>query len=162
MSEDEQPRQQEAHGVREDRQRRRHQADQPAAEGRTGALRDRPRRLELAVAVDELVALDERRQVRLVRHVEEDRQRPDHEADHVHLPHRQDAERVRDRDRREHGRPTEVAGDEDGPATEPIDPGAGGQAEQDERQELDRAEQGHFEGRRLQAESLPPAGPRAG
>ena len=123
------------------------EADQAPADGRPGALRHGPRGLELAVAVDELVALDERGQVRLVRHVEEDRQRPDHEPDDVQLPHRQHAERVRDGDGREHGGPADVAGDEDRSSTQPVDPGAGRQAEQDERQELDRPEQGDFERR---------------
>ena len=45
--------------------------------------------LELRVAVDELLALDERRQVRLVRDVEEDGRDADEEADAVQLPDRQ-------------------------------------------------------------------------
>ena len=49
----------------------------------------------------------------------------------------------------EHDRPAEVAGDQDRAAPQPVDPGAGRQAEQDERQELDRAEQGDLERRRL-------------
>ena len=45
----------------------------------------------LRVALDELVALDERRQVRLVGDVEEDGQAADDEPDDVELPDRQDA-----------------------------------------------------------------------
>ena len=56
---------------------------------RTEPLRGRPRELELRVAVDELVALDERRQVALVGDVEEDREAAVREDDDVELPDRQ-------------------------------------------------------------------------
>ena len=47
---------------------------------------------ELRVPLDERLAVDELRQVRLVRDVEEDREDPDEEADDVELRERQVAE----------------------------------------------------------------------
>ena len=96
------------------------------------------RDLELGVALDELVALDQRRQVALVGDVEEHRQAAVDEADDVQLPDREGVEVEGDRDRRDRDRPAEVADDQDRPPAEPVDPDAGRQAEQDERQELDR------------------------
>ena len=56
----------------------------------------------------------------------------------------------RDRDRGEAHRAPDVAGDEDRAAPEAVDPGARRQAEQDERQELDRPEQRDLERGRIQ------------
>ena len=112
----------------------------PASAG-PGELGARARDLELRVAVDELVARHERRQVRLVGDVEEHRQHADDEADDVELPDRQRVEGVRERDRREQRRAPEVADDEDRPPRQAVDPDAGREAEEDERRELDDAEQ---------------------
>ena len=90
----------------------------------------------------ELVALEDRRQVGLVGDVEEDRHHAVDEPDEVELPDRQDAGRLGDRDRDEHQRPAEIADDEDPPPREPVDPDAGRQGEQQERQELDRRRAG--------------------
>ena len=106
--------------------------------------------LELGVAVDDLVSIDERRQVRLVGHVEEDGRAAVDEPDDVELPDRQDVQGEGDRDRDQRGRPDEVAGDEDRASTQAIDPDARWQAEEDERQELDRAEQAELERRDVQ------------
>ena len=44
----------------------------------------------------------------------------------------------------------DVGGDEDRPACEPVDPDAGGEREEEERQHLDRAEQRDLNARRLE------------
>ena len=52
-----------------------------------------------------------------------------------------------DRDRRDGDRAAEVADDQDRAPAEAVDPDAGRQAEQDERQELDRRQQAELERR---------------
>ena len=94
--------------------------------------------LELRVALEELVALDERRQVRLVGDVEEDGEDADQEADDVELPERQRRPRGTRAGSSEQQRAAEVADDEDRLAPQPVDPDARGKREQDERQELER------------------------
>ena len=126
--EHEQRRADEAQGVGEDREGRRHRPISPppiAGPAVWASVRDD---LQLAVAVDELVTIDEGRQVRLVGDVEEHGQRPDHEPDDVQLPDRQDAEHVGDRDRSEawppgRGRPR--SGSDDDAADRPRRPPAG-------------------------------------
>ena len=80
-------------------------------------------------------------QVRLVGDVEEDRADADEEDDDVQLPERQRVREVRDRDRGEERRAAEVSDDQDRPPRQPVDPHAGGQREEDERQEVERPEQ---------------------
>ncbi len=75
---------------------------------------------------------------------------PDDEADDVQLPDRERVERVRDRHRHERGRAPEVGDDEDRAPAKPVDPDAGGQREQQERQELDRPQQGDLERARVE------------
>ena len=70
----------------------------------------------------------------------------------VQLPDRERVELVGDRDRDQRDGSTEVADDQDRAAVEPIHPDAGRQAEQDERQELDRADEAELERRDLQEE----------
>ena len=98
----------EAERVEEDRDGRRQDADERAADRWPGHGRRRAADLELRVAVHQPVALDERGQVRLVGDVEEDGQHADAEADDVELEHRQDAEHVGDRDRGQQDGPAEV------------------------------------------------------
>src|SRR6185503_10719204 len=106
--------------------------------------------LELGVALDELVTLHDRGQVALVGDVEEDRQAAVDEPDEVQLPDREPTEGERDRDRDQAERPPEVAHDQDWPPPQAIHPDAGGQAQEDERQEFDRAEEGELERRDLE------------
>jgi len=127
--------------VEEDRDRRGDDPDEVAGDARPSDLRGRLADLELRVALDELVALDDRRQVALVGDIEEHRQRSRDEGHDIELPDRQGAEQVGDRDRDEGEGPAQVARDHDRAAAEAIDPRPGRQREQDERQELDRAEQ---------------------
>ena len=63
-----------------------------AGHARAGDLRDRDGELELRVAVDQMVAVDELGEIRLVRDVEEDGEDADDELDDEQLP---DRERVR-------------------------------------------------------------------
>ena len=107
--------------------------DEPAAEGGTGGLREGPRDLHLGVALHQLIAIDERWQVRHVGDIEEHRQRARHESDDIQLPDRQHIEGVRDRDGSEHQGSSDVAGDQDRPSPKAVDPRPGRQAEEDER-----------------------------
>jgi hypothetical protein len=107
----------------------------PAIPG-TRDLRPRLADLELGVAVHQLVARDERGQVRRVRDVEEDGEHARGEPDQVQLEHRQAAERERDRDREQRNSSSDVGHHEDRPAAHPVDPHAGRQADEHERQEL--------------------------
>ena len=97
---------------------------EPAGDAEAGELRHARGRRELAVALDQLVARDERRQVRLVRHVEEDRQRCRAQRDGVQLSDRERVERVGDRDRREQRRSSEIGGDHHRATAQPVDPDA--------------------------------------
>ena len=83
--EEEETRADEAECVDEHGVGRREDLDEDAAEAGPADLRGRAADLELRVAVDDLLALDERRQVRLVRDVEEDLERADEEADDEQL-----------------------------------------------------------------------------
>ena len=98
-------------------------------------------------------SLDERRDVRHVRNVEEDGAYPDQESDDEELRQRQDVGDVGDRDRREQCCAPEVAADEDRTPRQPIDPHPGRQGEEDERQELDDAECGDLERGRVEHEN---------
>ena len=131
----------EADRVEQDGEGGRQERDQPAREPGATDLRGGARDLELRVSLDELFALDERGKVRLVGDVEEDGADAHDEADHVELPDRERVDGVGDRDRGQCQRAPEIAGDEDRPARQPVDPDARRQREDDERQELDRREQ---------------------
>ena len=142
----------EAERVEQDRERRAEQADQSAAERLAEDLGGRAADLELRVALDQVVRLEDRRQERLVGDVEEDGQGAVDEADDEQLPDRQHPELVGDRDRQERDRSAEVAEDEDQAPRQAIDPRAGREREQQERQELDRPQQGDLVRRRIQQE----------
>ena len=73
----------EARRVDQDRVGRGDELDQAAREARARELRARARHLELRVALHQALPLNERRQVRLVRDVEEDREDSGQEADDV-------------------------------------------------------------------------------
>ena len=105
----EQGRHEVAERVDDHRERRPEEADQDPRHARPQDLRRAARDLQLRVAVDELVALDDARQVALVGHVEEHGQDAGDEADDVQLPDRQGIEVERHRDRRDRHRPAEVA-----------------------------------------------------
>src|SRR4051794_15007581 len=121
------------------------QADEDARDAGTQDLRRRLRDLQLGVALHQLVALDDGREVALPRDVEEHRQAAVDEAHDVQLPDRQHVEVERDRDRGDGDRPPDVARDEDRPSPQAVDPHAGRQAEEDERQELVRGQKADLE-----------------
>jgi len=125
-------------------------SDEPASEARAprGAAD-----LELRVPFDDLVAIDERREVRLIGDVEEDLEDPDQEADDEELLEGQRIRDVRDRDRDEQRSAPEVADDQDRSPGQTVDPDTGGQGEQDERQELDRRERRDLERARIEHEN---------
>ena len=135
----------EADRVDEYRIGRREDLDQDAREARSADLRCAARDLELRVALDDLIPLDERRQVRLVGDVEEDGADAHEEADDVELPERERVEDVRDRDRAEEHRAADVPGDEDSLPTHAVDPHACREREDDEREELDGRQRRDFE-----------------
>ena len=150
---DEETRGDEADRVDKDRVWGCEELDEAAAHARAADLSRRAADLELRVALDDLLSLDERRDVRHVRDVEEDGAYPDEESDDEELRQRQDVGDVRDRDRREQCCAPEVAADEDRTPREPIDPHPGRQGEEDERQELDDAERGDLERGRVEHEN---------
>jgi hypothetical protein len=71
----------EADRVREDRVRRGDRGDQAARHARPGHLRDGDAELQLRVAFDQVIAVDELGEIRLVGDVEEDREDADDELD---------------------------------------------------------------------------------
>ena len=75
-----------ARDVEEDRDRRAEELAQEARDAGPDEARRRHRELELRVALDQPVALDDARQVRLVGDVEEDLEAADGEGDDVQLP----------------------------------------------------------------------------
>ena len=135
------------HGVR-----RRQQPDQQAPDSRPGDLRRVPAHLERRVPRHELVAADERREVGLVRDVEGHGQRARDERGDVQLAERERVREVRDRNRREHGGPSEVGHDQDRSAAQAVDPDARRQREQEEGEEVDGAERCHLERARVEDE----------
>ncbi len=139
-----------AERVGDDRERRADQADERPAEAGSDHAGRRLARLELGVALHQLVGSHERGQVRLVRDIEEDRRDAGDEADRVELPDRQCSQRPRGRDGAERHESHEVPGDQDRTPPKPVDPRARGEREQEERQELEDAKQGHLEDARLQ------------
>ena len=148
--EDEESRGEKADCVDQNRRRGLQQADEDTCEPRPTRLRRGTADLELRVPVDDLVTLDERGKIRLVRDVEEDGCDPDQKADAEQLPDRQCVEEVRDRDRREQTGPRKVAGDQDRSAWQTVDPDAGRQAHEQEWEKFDRGQRSDLESGRVQ------------
>ena len=144
-AEDEERRAEEAGGIENHGDRSAQPVDDQAGEPRATELCARPADLQLRVPVDEFPPVDEFRQIRLVRDVEEDGRDPDEETDAVELPDRQRVERVGDRNRGEQSRTCEVTGDEDGTAPQPVDPHARGQADEQKGEELDNVKRRDLE-----------------
>jgi hypothetical protein len=68
------PGREETDRVQDDGERRCHDPDQPTADGRAGDLCGRSGNLQLGVALNQVLAVEERGQVGLVCDVEEDRE----------------------------------------------------------------------------------------
>ena len=141
---------QERHRVDGDGDRGGHELHQCAGNARARDLRHRATHLQLAVALDQVVAVDQRRQVRLVGDVEEHREDAGQQAHQVELLDAQRAEQGGDRNRAEQERAAEVGEDQDGSAPQTVDPDAGEQAEQQERREFEGAQQPHLARRRVE------------
>ena len=149
-SEDEESRGQEADGVDEDGVRGREDLDEDAAEPWPADLRRRASDFELRVPLDDLRAVDEGGQVRLIGDVEEDLEGPDEEPDDEELAECQRIREVGDRNRHEECSTREVADDQDRTPRQTVDPHACRQREEDERQELDGRERSDLEGARVE------------
>ena len=124
----------EADRVDQDGVSRAEHADEGSAEARTRDLSERLARAELAVRVDELLRLDEHRQVALVRHVEEHREHAGDDRDDEELREVEHAEGVGDRYRADDGQAPDVSPDEHRTPAPPIDPRARRQRDQEERE----------------------------
>ncbi len=127
-------------------------ADEGAAEARTSNLPERLARTELPVRIDEVLGLDEHRQIALVRDVEEDGEHASDDRDDEELRQVEHAERVGDRDRADDRHAPDVRPDEHGPAAPPVDPRAGGQRDQQEGELRARGERADFERRRVEGD----------
>jgi hypothetical protein len=126
-------RQREEQRVGPGRDRHRQQRHQRPAERRSTDLGRGPAALDRAVAAQQLVAGQHPHERRLVRHVEQHRQRTDGERHHQQ--HRQ-AETARDsghRGARQDQRPAEVGEHHDGPGPPPVHPRAGEQRQEQQR-----------------------------
>ena len=148
--EDEQRRAEEADGVEDDRNGRAQQVDEDARQDPDRRAARRAADLQLRVPLDELVPVDERRQIRLVGNVEEDGRDPDEEAHCKELPDRQRIECVRDRDRDQEPRARKISEDENRTTRQTIDPHSRRQADEDEREKLDDVQGRDLEHRRVQ------------
>lgn len=104
----------------------------------------------LGVPLDEAGAVYQRRQVRAVRDVEEDRADPRQEAHHVQLSEAQDPQRIGQRHAADHHQPKDVGGDQYPAPAEPVDPHADGEPKQHEGEELHRGERPHLESEGLE------------
>jgi len=109
-------------GVDENRERRADQLDEHAAGARAHDLRDRCRHLELAIALDQSIAVDQRRQIGEVGHVEQHGQRAGRERDRVQQLDSQHPEPARERDDEQERRATQVRGDHHRSPPAPIHP----------------------------------------
>ena len=101
--------------------------------------------LELAVAVGDRFPVDEFGQVGLIGDVEEDADDSDPGRDEIELDHAQGIERPGQRDGQEDGGTDDVAGDDDESLRQTVDPGPGGQADEQESRGFQRCEHSHFE-----------------
>src|SRR5439155_18030517 len=125
--------------------RNHHAADAGAAE-----LRWRCGDLQLRVRVDQVLPPDERREIRLVGDVEEDRQDTGCERGGEELPRLQDAERIREWDRGKRDSASEVSDDQQRTSPQPVYPDARGQREEEERELLEDRQRRNRERARVQ------------
>jgi len=112
--------------VGEDRDGRPQQLNQEPAQRRAGKLGSGPAGFQLGVAFDQFIPLHQRRQVRLVGDIEEDRADTGQERGDIQLPQVQHVQRPGERDRPEDRCSAEVTRDQDRPTAEPVHPYACG------------------------------------
>ena len=122
----------------------------PPAQRRAREVRSRAADLELRVALHELLPVDQRGEVRLIRDVEEDREAAREEADDVELPQRDRVERVRDRDAEKQQAARHIGGDQNRAPRQAVDPDTCRKRQEEERRELDRPERRHLERARVE------------
>ena len=137
-------------GVRPHRSGRAHRSHQAAAQAGAGELGERLGSGQLAVAVHQLLRLEQHRKVALVGDVEEHGGHARRQRHHVQLPQRQDAERPGERHRSDDQHPRRVAGQHDPALGMTVDDRAGRQGDERERGRRGRGQQAHFEGARPQ------------
>lgn len=131
----------EADGVGEERKRRAGELDQKT--GRAGAndLRARAAELELTVAVDEVFALDELREIGAGSDVEEYGEQAAEEGDHIELLKGEAVGPVGQRDGSQRGRPRVVGDDEQpAPVGDAVHDRARGKPDEQEWKELGATE----------------------
>jgi hypothetical protein len=109
-------------------------------------------RLHGRVALHEVVAAHDRRQVGLVADLEDDPHQAGHGRRHDQQRERQPVGRRGHGDRDQHERAHDVRPDEQRTAAPAVQPDAGGQPDHEERGGLDRAEHAELERRRVQQE----------
>jgi hypothetical protein len=129
------------------------QGHQESGEALPAHVRHRPAAVQQRGALHILLGRHHRHEQRAVRDEEQHVEGTDPERDQVELREAEDAEQVRDRDRRGEDGPREV-GDQHGAAAlpPPVDPGAGQHREQQARQQCGGGEVAHLGGVRVQDE----------
>jgi hypothetical protein len=137
-------------GVRPHRRGRAHRPHQAAAQARARELGERLGSAQLAVAVHQVLRLEQHRQVALVGHVEEHGGHPGRQRHHVQLPQHQDAERPGERNPSDDQHPRRVAGQHDPALGVPVHDRAGRQGDERERGGRGRRQQAHLEGAGLE------------
>ncbi len=130
----------------------RDERDQGSGERRTGHLRHRHARIELAVGVSDLCSADQRRKDRGIGRIEEDTLHPGQQG---YDDQQFDAEPVERRGCRDHQQrhcPPDICSDHDRASPQPIHPCAGDEADEQEGEPTGRGQQTHLEGRRIERE----------
>jgi hypothetical protein len=138
--------------LNEHRVGRREGLDEQPADARAGDLADRLAALQLGVAFDQQLPVDELGQVGLVGHVEEHGADAGAERDHIQLPDGQDPQELRERDRSQQRRAEQVVDNEHPAEPHPVHPRAGRQPDDQERGRLARGQQADLERRRVHHE----------
>ncbi len=132
-------------GIHEDRERCADELDQAAGDAGAADLGDRRAGRELAVPLDDAIHADQGRDVRGVRRAEQGAEAALEEHDEVELLHPQGARRVGDRNRKQEERPGRVRADQERPPSDPVDPRAGEEPDEQHRQAAGHHDQCHLE-----------------
>src|SRR4051794_4307714 len=133
------------HGIDEDRDGPRQRLDEETADPESDELRDGAAGGQGAVRLDESVLLDDRRQVGVVRCVEERREDGGQDRDDEELQEAEGAQGEGDGDRAEERRPSEVRPDQDRPPAQAVHPCPGDEADDEDGEEIRAPEQRHLD-----------------
>jgi hypothetical protein len=139
---------QEGQRVEDNRQGRRDGLDQDPAQSRPDDLGDGLGGLELRVPLDEAVLADERRQVGVVRDLEQCGRRAAEAGHEVELRHAQSPQPGRQRHGQQQAGADQVGPDQQGPLGLPVDSPAHRQPDEHARRHADRREHGDLVGTR--------------